>query len=134
VSDSLPHDVLALIDERVHGFEALEVLIRMNADEREWRLDEISEKLGLDRDLARMAIDELIRSELVTRDGNGNYRYAPCSEPLRDAVRHLAESYSTARLDVMRVMAEKAVERLRSSAGRAFADAFTFGKGGGGRG
>jgi hypothetical protein len=63
------------------------------------------------------------------QESDGSARYAPMDAPTAAAVHSLLLAFRTSRLDLMRRMTENAMERIRSSAATAFADAFRFGKG-----
>jgi hypothetical protein len=125
-------DVLALLRERVRGFEALEILLKLYADRREWSANEIDELLGIDRDLARDELDALASAGLLAARGSGRdrrWRFAPEDAAVESAAVALVEAYGTSRLEVMHRMTENALERIRSSAVMTFADAFKLTKG-----
>lgn len=128
-TDDLPQDVVELLRERLHSFEALEVLIALQSDPRTWRVREIADRLGVDREIIRSALDELRRGGFVVTEPDESWRYAPTDAPTAAAIHRLLLAYRTSRLDLMRRMTENAMERIRSSAATAFADAFRFGKG-----
>ncbi|MFO0611868.1 MAG: hypothetical protein U0414_04720 [Polyangiaceae bacterium] len=128
-TSELTHDVVELLRERLHGFEAVEVLLVLHADPRTWRVTEIGDRLSADRDVVRAALEELRRGGFVVQEPDGRWRYAPTDAATAAAVTNLVRVYATARFEVLRQMSENALERIRSSAATAFADAFRFGKG-----
>lgn len=125
----LPNEVAALIDERLHSFEALETLIVLRAEPRTWRPSELTQRLGLERDLVSSAVEELVRGGFVVQDADGCWRYAPTDAPTAAAVNALVREYPTARLEILRRLNDNAMERIRSSAATAFADAFRVRRG-----
>lgn len=128
MTDELPDDVVDLLHDRLHSFEAVETLLVLHEDPRTWRVTEIVDRLNVDRDVVRAALDELGRGGFVAAEPDGRFRYAPTDAATAAAVANLVRVYATARLEVMRRMTANAMERIRSSAATTFADAFRLGK------
>jgi len=59
---------------------------------------------------------------------NASWRYSPDSGRLDGAVAGLADLYHRRRFDVIRVLTDFAMQRIRDSAARAFADALVIRK------
>lgn len=127
--DALPPEVVAILRERFHTLEAVEALVALHAAPRPWPVSEVAATLGVEREVARSALEELAGGRFVVPDAAMAFRYAPKDAATAAAATALVRTYRTARLDVMRQMTENAMERIRSSAATAFADAFRFGKG-----
>ncbi|MFO0612497.1 MAG: hypothetical protein U0414_07920 [Polyangiaceae bacterium] len=123
ISDGLPKDVVSLLRDRLHGLEALDALRCLHGEARVFAVAEIAERIDRERDVARGALEELAEAELVVREGK-HFRYAPRDAATRATVDRLMEVYVSARIEVMRLMTENALERLRSSAVLAFPHAF----------
>ncbi len=79
--------------------------------------------LGL-TDLAEveMALAALVESELIARvdESAPRFRYGPRSDDCREEVRLLSRTYAQHQAEVLHVMADNSVQRVRNSAARAF--------------
>jgi hypothetical protein len=130
----ISEDVKALLRDRIESFEQLEILLLLrrmhgdtlapNAVERELNLGSI--------DVAK-ALEDLCRGNLIEVRAGGEaplFIYGPGTPRLEAAVNDLAKAYDDNRLEVMKLMNRYAIERVRTSAMRAFADAFILGGGG----
>ena len=129
---TLSAHVLALLKDRVRGFEALEILLKLHGDRREWSANEIADTVSLDRYFARDELDGLVEGGLLSARGTGRerrWRFATESAELDAPAAALVEACRTSRLEVMHCMTENALERIRESAVNAFADAFKLTKG-----
>lgn len=126
-SDRAPlESVRQLILEHVDSFEKLEILMLLGQDAtRAWTVSDVRNRLNLPMSAARSALDELFVSNLLdARVGEERaFRYAPRSQQLANAVNDLASAYEQDPLAVTSFMAKTSLERLRSTATRAFADA-----------
>ena len=128
-TEAIPAEVLALLRERLHTLEAVEALVVLHDAPRPCSTAEIAERVAIDPAIARSALDELAQGGFVVTEASTGFRYAPVDPATAAATRALVHAYRTAPLDVMRRMTENAMERIRSSARAAFADAFRLGKG-----
>lgn len=124
-------DVNTLLRDCIESFEQLEVLLLLHRTPGEtWSPDAVATAttLKLSSDVADDALAHLRRWKLI--DGEARvYRYDPANR-LDATVRALAAVYEEDRLEVMKIMNQNAIERVRTSALRAFADSFFVGKGG----
>lgn len=120
----LPPAVKRLLEERIHGLEHLELLMAMCRDERWWTIAEAAEKIGTPSEHVEAALVDLQKQQLVAFTKETGYRYEPTTTDLRDACRELRRLYSEDRLAIIVAIGHIAVERVRRSAARAFADAF----------
>ena len=59
------------------------------------------------------------------------YEYGPQTPQLERLVGTLAEVYDERRSEVMRILNDSALDRIRSATARTFSDAFVIGKNGG---
>jgi hypothetical protein len=124
-------DVNTLLRDCIESFEQLEVLLLLHRTPGQpWTADAVSTAtpLKLSLDVAEEALAHLRRWKLVEGEAR-IYRYNPANR-LDATVRALAAVYEDDRLEVMKIMNQNAIERVRTSALRAFADSFFVGKGG----
>lgn len=85
--------------------------------------------LRIEATSAQAALAALLEQQLLEvppADPPQGYRYAAAGSRLTQSVDRLARLYAEQRLEVIKQMSANAIERLRSSAARAFADAFIF--------
>lgn len=124
-------EVGAFLRERVESFEQLEILLLLHRDQNEsWTAANVAAELRLSQGLAGDALDHLCRGNLLdVRVGKDSlvFRYAAGTPELVAAVDRLARAYRERRIDVLRLLSTQAVDRVRTSAIRLFADAFLIG-------
>jgi hypothetical protein len=124
-------DVKSLLRDCIESFEQLEVLLLLHGTpDQTWAPDAVTtaSRLNLSEEAVADALAHLRRWKLVEGEAR-LYRYSPANR-LDATVRALATAYEDDRLEVMRLMNQNALERVRTSALRAFADAFFVGGGG----
>ena len=127
MASELDAEVQRLLFEHVASYEQLEALLLLRADPaRASGTRELAERLRIDESSVMAALEELTAHHLLQRTGGtpALYRYAPADARLGIIVERLALLYDAQRLEVIRQMSANAIERLRSSAARTFADAF----------
>jgi hypothetical protein len=124
----------ALLRDHIESFEQLEILLLLHRRGGDtWVADAITDELKVDSDSVSEALGHLCRGHLVTVRGEGRgriFQYGPEDPAMDAAVRDLAQAYAENRLDVMNLMNANALERVRTSALRAFANSFLLGGGG----
>jgi hypothetical protein len=131
----IPSDVLALLQERLAGLDELEALLLLRSEpSRLWFASEVAERLGLPVASSETALASLCKVSLLAAEGGGGgaearYVYRPAPE-LEQVVSSLAEIHADRRLEVMRILSNSALDRIRTAAARTFADAFVIGRGG----
>jgi hypothetical protein len=128
----IPADVQAFLRDHIHAYEQLEAAVRCHREPARWWTEEtLAEALRIGLESAAEALATLAAAGIVERaDAPGataQYRAGRTCAPI---VARLAELYETDRLQIIRLMNENAVHRVRTNAMRAFADAFVFRKGG----
>ncbi|HEX8757637.1 MAG TPA: hypothetical protein VF745_14970 [Steroidobacteraceae bacterium] len=125
-------EVCAFLRDNIDSFESLEILLLLRRERIAWTAEELCRRLGTRAALIDDALASLVRARLVNtadRDTLVLYRYAD-ADSARDAiVGSLERAYRDESMEVMRLMSTYAIERLRTGALRAFADAFVFRKG-----
>ena len=115
----------------IDSFESLEVLLLLYRERTSWTADELCRRFKIRAPVIDDALASLVRAGLVnTIEQNvlTAYRYAD-KDVVRDAlIASLELTYRDEPIQVMQIMSANAIERLRSGAIRAFADAFVFRK------
>jgi hypothetical protein len=131
--ESLPDNVRALLRERIESYEELEALLALERLRGAGLTTvELSAALRVNGPLIEQALRVLETRSLV-RSRNAaerplRYFYAPSNAELDDAVRALAKAYGEQPIRIIQLMSENAIQRLRTGAVRAFADAFILRK------
>lgn len=129
--NDLPAAAEALLRERVHSFEELEVLAFLHRARPEAATaHRIAAALGIATAAATDALCELARRGLVAAEAGAEprFRCPPLPPELDAAVASLARAYHDNRLAVVKLMSENAIRRMRTGALRAFSDAFVIGR------
>lgn len=129
--EKIPQDVIALLQEHVHSYEQLEILVML----RGWRGEElvdqaVAQALGIPVESAAGALRQLAETGVLESIAQSDLqsRYRGPRDDFKLAIDGLAEAYKESRLEVMRLMTVNAIRRMRTDAMRAFADAFVVGK------
>jgi len=126
----LSEDVDVLLRSQVGSYEHLAILLRAHRDpDRSWSILELSEVLLIPLTLADNATRELHDSGLLVPAGTAPPRFRFASDAGRSAaVARLARAYHENPVAVIQALTTNAIQRLRTSALRAFADAFVLRK------
>lgn len=103
------------------SFEKLEVLIRIRETSSGLAVDDAA----FDNAAMRWTVDELMRAQLIERRGRA-YVLGPRGSEV--AVAELLTLYTTDRMVVVSELSSLAMERIRSMASKAFANAFVLRK------
>jgi DNA-binding transcriptional ArsR family regulator len=123
---SISARVRALILDRVRSIEALELLMQLHAaPERSYAFDALSRQLKLpESDLARAAAD-LSGSGLTSLAEDGrSVAYSPESDADRELVNELEGAYRAARIELIILISQNAIGRVRNEALKTFSEAF----------
>jgi hypothetical protein len=116
-----------LLESPLDTFEKLEVCMMLwTATARTQSPRELSARIQLPVDLVERALEELVAAKFVELAGGLARLTVPAH--LVDDVQALVELYATDRILIVRTLSELAVNRVRSMAARAFADAFQLRK------
>jgi hypothetical protein len=123
-------DVLRLLREELHGYAALETLILLSSQPNHtWRASQIAAELKIVEAEVEQALRELMSCGMASEHAlRGSFAYQTGNEARERAVKELRRAYEENRMELVRIMSRNAIERVRSSAARAFADAFVLGK------
>jgi predicted transcriptional regulator len=132
-TDRVPDDVRALLSERIESYEQLEILLALeSARGTERTSEELSATLRIGSALVEPALRSLESRGLIgrrsTTEHEPHYLYMPATSALDGAVRALARAYAEQPIPVIKLMSENAIQRVRTGAVRAFADAFILRK------
>jgi hypothetical protein len=123
--------VRALLRDYIDSFESLEVLLLLRRERSVYTVEELCGRLKTRAPLIDDALASLVRARLVnTTDQNALTLYTYADEHLvQDAIVGLLEcAYRDEPLQILQMMSTNAIERLRTSTIRAFADAFVLRK------
>lgn len=122
----VPPEVHALLAGPLDSFEKLEIIfVAFKRPDETWTVERMSELVRLPGDSVSVAFEELISDQFFVAGVDG-YRLAPEHLEERAPVTRLCRLYDNERLLVVRVMTSLAMGRIRTSAARAFSDAFRF--------
>lgn len=139
----LPAEVRALLRERIESYEELETLLALERRRGAGQTPgELCAAIAVNAALIQRALRALESRSLVERRSAGRtppaagsapqpgqrYFYSPASAELDNAVRALAKAYTEQPIPIIKLMSENAIQRLRTGAARAFADAFILRK------
>lgn len=115
--------------EFVHSYEQLEVLLLLYRQSAEsWSAEDVAKQLKIAPESAAGTLDTLqARGLLVARAGTvSTFRYGPESQALAASVAEFARAYADGPIVVIEFMSANAIDRVRSSALKTFAEAFRF--------
>lgn len=127
-TEDLPPEVWSFLQERVAGVEDLEALLLVRSDaRRHWSADAVAATLERPASWASQVLEVLCAAKLLEASGsNGDRRftYRPANPGLASMVTSLAELYADQRAELLRLLNENAVDRIRAAAARTFSGAF----------
>jgi hypothetical protein len=135
MTEELHEKTRALLREAITSFEMLEIVLLMRAHpEVSWTAASLAGRVHIPDDLVSRALGSLHAVGLAAaidappgaRSGQ-LYRYRPSTSNLAAAAEALALDFAERRAAVLSTMSTNAIERLRSGALSAFADAFVLG-------
>jgi hypothetical protein len=117
--------VRRLIADSIDSVEQLEILLLLlQRPERTWSAESVARELRVSSLSAGDRLEDLSRDALLARvKGSDEYRYAPASAELNEAVKGLATAYTERRVTVINLIFSKPVDKIRT-----FADAFRLRK------
>jgi hypothetical protein len=118
------------VEKYVQSYEQLEVLLLLcRRRDVSWTPTTVGEAVRISTLLAAKALDDLCRDRLVDQLQMGrqsSYTFRPASSRLAATIEALLKEYDDNPLNVIHLMNEKALDRVRSAAARTFADAFVL--------
>ena len=123
----IPEPVRRLLEEHVETYEQLEALLFLARRDKSFGVDTIAEQLRVSTETAAEALEHLRVRGLVAETAGGRdrvYRIVAPAASGGSAVQMLASLYEERRMDVVKLMTDNAIARMRTAAIRRFADAF----------
>ena len=131
MNDELGDKTRTLLRDFITSFEMLEIFLLLHANPgRDWGTVEVAGLTHIADDLVARALESLRARRLIRGSPPlqpGRFQYSPDSRDLADAADELARDFAERRAAVLSTMSTNAIERLRSGALNAFADAFILG-------
>lgn len=125
----LPARLRELLETRIDSFEKLElVLVLHRAPDRTLAVPELADKLHLPREVARRLSIELRGAGLVEFTYRGQVQLYPPSSRDDELVEEVIRLYRSDPIQIMRLLSDIALRRIRTLASQAFADAFDLGR------
>ena len=119
----LPPAARRLLLGPVDSFEKLEMVLALrDASGSAVAVDALAARAGLPVARIDAPLAELAAAGLAERLADGAWRLAPTADAA--GLQDLADTWATRRPAVLKAMTARAVERIRASAARAFAEAF----------
>ena len=127
--DQLSPALRDLLGTGIDSFEKLEVIVALSRDPaRRGSQPELARALELGRDEMRTVVADLEGAGLIVRTGDDELVLAPQSGESATALAELVRLYDVDKIALVKAILDRAMERLRNLAGRAFADAFVIRK------
>lgn len=111
-----------LIADHIDSVEQLEILLLLHQHpERSWTAESVARELRISPLSADDRLKDMARAAILSKvqGTEGEYRYAPESPQLAEAVTGLATAYTERRVTVINLIFSKPVDKIRT-----FADAF----------
>lgn len=125
----IPSDLQQFLRDHVETYEQLEILVLLaGAPDRHWPADDIAAALRLDHAVVAEGLAHLERAGVLEASGPDTARRFAARPDHAAMVARLADVYRRDRLSIMNRMTSNALERVRTSALRAFTSAFLLGK------
>jgi len=128
----LTEEVRALLRTRVDTYEKLEILQLLHANpQQDWSRTELSERLHMHLPLVESAIEEMHSSGLVcgsVADSGRRGTYSLADDRVKGVTEGLLREYRERPMQILQLIGTYAIERVRTAALRAFADAFVLKK------
>ena len=126
----LPAEIAALLRERIEDYEQLEILRLLQSDRTAaWTVTNIAERLKLDEERTAVGLNKLEKSDLIRSWQRGeprSFSFAPATTELGLVVEQLVALYDVQPIEIVKHMSANAIERVRTAALHAFADAFVI--------
>jgi len=123
----------ARLKERVSSYEELQTLLFALREQTPWSLEDAARRLRLGEPSLAEAVEDLVSEGFLAatvdeESGVRRFVYRPAEPELAELCERLAVAIERDPLHVFDVMNKHALERMRTSAARAFAGAFVLGR------
>jgi hypothetical protein len=120
----VPDPVRQLLVEHVDSFEKLELLVLCGTrPETGWTADAAATELRLPVAVIEPALEALVASRILVPEGRGHRLCGP-DDAAGGPARDLCRLYHEDRVVILNLLATQALQRIKSSAARTFAEAF----------
>lgn len=130
-SHMIGEEVRVFLRDHIDSYEDLEVLLLLRREHTGWTSEALCTRLNSTATLIERTLATLVRSRLVNVSHPPtppSYAYAD-DDAARDAtICALERAYREEPIQIIQLMSTNAIERLRTGAMRAFADAFILRK------
>lgn len=131
-TNELSAEIVGLMRDRIEDYEQLEIL-QLLWSERDvwWSAAELAARLPLDEERIEAACRKLEKSRLTCSRVKADllsFTYAPATAHIGLLVDQLFQAYQDSPIEVVKHMSANAIERVRTAALQAFADAFVIGR------
>jgi hypothetical protein len=126
-SEEIHENVRTLLFEHIETHEQLAtVLLLRNDRQLSWTNRALAAELKIPTSLAEETLQHLVQHGLLVcaDPASLQYKYAPGTPELGERVDHLAEAYQTHWIEILKLLSENAIVRVRTTVMGAFADAF----------
>ena len=127
MAESERRSLKELLFETVEGFEDLLVLVWFYDTGRPGSadLDGVAKGAGLSPDDAAAALERLVARGILAADSADPRGFSPTRDPkMREIAERIASEYRTSAGQVMKLLTENAIERVKTAALRTFAECF----------
>lgn len=123
----ISEEVRVFLRDYIDSYEDLEVLLLLRREHTRWSSEALCTRLNTTATLIERTLATLVRGRLVIASNPpppASYAYAD-DDAARDAtICALERAYREEPIQIIQLMSTNAIERLRTGAMRAFADAF----------
>lgn len=120
----LPAETRDFVIARVRTIESLETLVALHGERpKALTVAELETRVRLAAESVRTAIEDLVSSGLAEHDGAG-VRYHPRDAQLDRLATALADAYKSHRVELMVLISNQALRRVRKGALDTFSEAF----------
>jgi hypothetical protein len=131
-TNELSAEIVRLLRDRIEDYEQLEIL-RLMWSNRDawWTAAQVAARLPLDAERVEAACLKLEKSQLSRSRMEADllsFTYAPAPAHIGLLVDQLFLAYRDYPIEVVKHMSANAIERVRTAALQAFADAFVIGR------
>lgn len=127
---AVPRDLQTFLRGNIESLEQLELIVLMARDPGvPWSAVAAEARLGLPTSALSVALRRMETQGLVQpTDEEEHYVLVQKDAAVRMQASLILELYQTERFELIRIVSEAAMDRVRAWMSRAFADAFTVGK------
>jgi hypothetical protein len=132
MEEEVPEDVRAFLSRYIDSYDQLEILLLLRRERSDWTAEDLRSRVKVSLSQIEAALAALCSHGLVQAVSPEKSHYIAVSRPdaLDETISRLAGIYASRPIEIIRLMSTNAIERVRTSALRAFVDAFVLRKDG----